>query len=154
MLDGLPVIIRDQDRLRLGQVEFSDNVTLESYVKYLNQWVYFWPGDHQGPRQNARALAEANDDEQIVVVRVPFNRLVQLNPACPPHFAACNSGSPRFSGGRPAKRDHSTHRRPGAFQGTASTVVEVAFKDRAALPEVTELAVDCGGPWFPLFRQN
>lgn len=116
--------------------------------------IYFWPGDHQGPRANARRLAEANDEEEVVVVRVKYSVLLSTNAGAIPHFASCNSGSPRYSDGQPAARDLQVHRRARGFDRTPSQVVEVAFRDTLVLPADTEIAHDVTGPWKPLFNKT
>jgi hypothetical protein len=144
-LEGLTVVIRDQLRIRPGQLEFAAGVDMASFVAYLNQWVFFWPGDAVRPQGGAQRLAEANYGESVVILRVPLTQMLDANQGRIPHFCDRNSGCPRRSNGKPALRHTRMHHSAGAFAGTPSQVVEVAFRGSVALPDGTEISTDREG---------
>jgi hypothetical protein len=125
-------------------------VTLPQYIAYLNRWVYFWPGDWQGPTGRAKGISTATGEAEVAILRAPTLALFNLNQARVPCFACVNSGAARHHSGLPAKRDLNMHRRSGIFRERVTDVVEVVFEDEAWLPADTEVALSLGGPWRDL----
>ena len=76
------ITVRDQDRLVLASQDLEPGVSLADYIAYLNQWVYFWPGDWRGPASRAKGLAEATGREEVAIIRMPLMAVVGINPNC------------------------------------------------------------------------
>jgi hypothetical protein len=85
------------------------------------------------------------------MIRVAFESLRQVNPERPPPFTKYNSGSPRYSGGRPSPRGPDTFLPAEQCTFPSSKVVEVTFAESVMLPDDSELSNHPSGPWSSLF---
>lgn len=147
---GRPVVIRSQAPLAQGNIEFEDGWDLSRLVALLNSLVFFWPGTERGPRDNGVRHFHGNSasGEKLAVLRVPTKDLFRLNPA--PKVSACNSGSPRMSGGKKCRRGSGTFVSAEAFTRPPSKVVELVFADRVELPATTHWSPSLDGSWSAL----
>jgi len=148
--DGAVVRIRDQAPLHKGNIRFEDGWNFERFLCCLNERVFFWPGDGNGPISYGMRHYRRYKEENPVILRVPFNELVAENSVCPPQFCRYNSGSPRCSGGIGSLRGPRTflHAEDAGF--SPGSVVEVAFLNQVALPSSVQQSPSPNGPWTPL----
>lgn len=151
MTRGARVHIRDQRPLHSGAIEFQSGWDLARLVAELNQHVFFWPGSLRGPVESGRNHFSRYQSEGPVILRAPTWSLLGANARRVPLFACVNSGAPRCSRGRRSPRGESTFCDALTFSRTASSVVEVVFRDSVAVPRGTEVASSPHGPWRPLF---
>lgn len=153
MIDGEVIRIRDQTPLHKGNLSLPPSWSYEDLVELLNDRVFFWPGDADGPIDYGERHFAKYAGEFPVVLRVPTADVLAANPGAPPEFSRYNSGSPRWSGGRPSPRGPDTFLGVGEFGMPPSRVVEVAFASRVRLPDRTEIADGASGPWQPFFNE-
>lgn len=144
------VLVRDQQPLVEGNIEFDPGWDIARLVENLNSFVYFWPGTAEGPvRYGWNHYARySGAREEVVVLRVPTARLLATNAS--PLFSSCNSGAPRMSGGKRCRRGGQTFVPAGAFALRPSRVVELVFEGRVELPAETACAGSPAGPWAAL----
>lgn len=150
-VDDAKVHVRDQAPLYAKNAGLLPGWSFEDLIELLNRQVFFWPGDEDGPIGYGERHFGTYADEAPVILRVPFRGIVDANPGNPPRFCRYNSGSPRWSGGRPSPRGPDTFLAADVCDYTAGDVVEVTFQDRAVLPPDTQFARGFAGPWHPLF---
>ena len=101
----------------------------------LDARVIFWPGTSEGPRDHGRRHFERYRQELPVTLRSATSRLFLANAGLEPAFCAYNSGSPRFSGGRPSPRGPDTFVTASRFPRPAADVVELSFDEGVSLPQ-------------------
>lgn len=126
--------VRDQRPLHGGNIAFVGGWQMQDLVGYLNEHVFFWPGTRAGPISHGLRHFKRYQSEDNVVLVVRTADLIRTvgNPPVP--FCRYNSGSPRWSGGRPSPRGPQTFQSPDSFDGTPSDVVEVVFRGSVKLP--------------------
>jgi uncharacterized protein DUF7002 len=146
---GDSIVLKDQQPLVAANVTLVSGWGFEDFVEYLNDHVYFWPGDAismVGP--GGRLLAHYVPQSPLVL-RVPFAALVAANSDLPPLFSPYNSGAPRMQRGKGVKRGPDLFRSADRFRRRPHEVVEVAFRGSVALPADTAVAVE-QERWVPL----
>ena len=145
-----PLLIRDQEPLSVGSINFEDGWTLERFVRHINAHVFFWPGTSEGPIQVGRNHFERYRHEGSVILRIATGSVTPLALL----FSRYNSGAPRCSGGKYSPRGPGTYLRADQFTGTVSNVVEVVSAGGFSLPDSTEFSDSLGGPWQSLFAAS
>lgn len=145
------VTIRDQRPLHRGNITFESDWSFEDVIESLNERVFFWPGNHNGPISYGERHFERYVDEHPVIVRIPTEDLFASNSTAEPTFCRYNSGSPRCSQGVGSPRGPRTFLSCASADFTAGKVVEVTFVQNVELPRSTELSDSAFGPWRPLW---
>ena len=156
-VDGRTVHLRDQGPLRRGNVGLRDGWTFEDLVEYLNHHVFFWPGTAEGPNdygQRHFARYQQLTPDELAILRIPTQALIQANLDKGPGFSRCNSGSPRWSGGKIAERGPNTFVGAEQFDGAAGRVVEVVYVGQVRLPAEVEWAPSLSADWERLPAQT
>ena len=143
------VILKDQHPLVAANVTLVSGWTFEDFVEYLNDHVYFWPGDAMTLVRPGDRLLAHYAPESPLILRVPFTALVAANSDLPPLFSPYNSGAPRMQRGKGVKRGPDLFSAAEQFRRRPHQVVEVAFPGGVVLPSDTTVA---GEPerWVPL----
>ena len=124
------------------------------FVEALNHRVFFWPGAADGPNPYGRRHFGRYLAEGPVLMRVKTWELLRANRDSIPEFCRYNSGSPRYSGGRPSPRGPETFLAASSFRSPPSEVVELVFRNVAALPDLWEVGTSPDGPWYPHRRSG
>lgn len=143
--------LRDQGPLHVGNMALEEGWSLERFVALLNERVFFWPGTSSQPIPYGRRHFARYSSERPVMLRVLTRSILAANPDAAVEFCKFNSGSPRWSGGRPSPRGASTFRSAAEAPFRASEVVEVTFLNAVTLPPDTELGSAPHGPWTALW---
>ncbi|GLC28299.1 DUF7002 family protein [Roseisolibacter agri] len=150
LVDGEPVVLRDQAPLHRGNMALDDGWTFAEFVEHLNARVFFWPGTAQGPIAYGQRHFGRYEAEHPAILRVPFAALVAANPGWDVRFCRFNSGSPRWTMGRAAPRGAATFVPADGAAFGAAQVVEVTVCDQVVLPDETAVGERLAGPWRPL----
>jgi hypothetical protein len=150
-VEGSQVLLRDQAPLHEANIEFTGGWTFEDLLGDLNRRVFFWPGSESGPNDYGVRHYERYAVEEPIMIRIAFDSLLERNPETTPLFCRFNSGSPRYSQGRPSPRGPDTFLPASQCIHSPRKVVEVTFLESVVLPDETELSDHVGGPWTPLF---
>ena len=137
--------IRDQRPLQRGHVELTGGWSWETFLAAINERVFFWPGNEDGPIDYGRRQIEAYRGSDQIILRVKLFALLAANPGSPPYFCKFNSGGPRTVGGRKSPRGPETFLSACRWSDIPSEVAEVSFVKKALLPATTELWDDVGG---------
>lgn len=137
---GNTVVIRDQDPLHARNIELRDGWSFERFIESLNCRVFFWPGVGDGPNGYGKRHFARYRSEEPSILRVPFEDMLDANPGIDPLFCRYNSGSPRWSRGKPSPRGPQTFIPACVFSSGVAQVVEVTFLDEVALPRSTQVA--------------
>jgi hypothetical protein len=148
-VDGELVVIRDQAPLHKGNMSLDVGWDFSRFVEELNDLVFFWPGTEDGPIPHGRRHYERYADEPVRILRIRTSDAL-ATPLVRPLVCKYNSGSPRWSRGRPSPRGASTFVELSDAPFPASAVVEVAFRRELTLPTCVEVASTPTGPWSPL----
>jgi hypothetical protein len=143
------VVLKDQKPLIEANTELSEGWRFSDFVRFLNGFVYFWPGSQSGPIGPGRRLLQHYEVDGPLVLRVPTVDLLQKNSSLRPLFSAFNSGAPRYHSGRKAKRGPDLFSEADKFPRKASEVRELAFRGNTVLPESTSFRAGHG--WAELF---
>lgn len=148
-LGGESVVLKDQRPLVEANLTFTTNWQFDDFVEYLNDHVYFWPGDALSMVGPGGRLLAHYAPESPLVLRVLFSALVAANSDVPPLFSPYNSGAPRMQRGKGVKRGPDLFRSAEQSRRRPHEVVEVAFRAGVVLPSETTVA---GEPerWVPL----
>ena len=125
-------MLRDQAPLREGNAALDGGWTFADLVEDLNGRVFFWPGTERRPIPDGQRHFERYADESIAVLMVDTTALFAANGGAT--FCRYNSGSPRWSGGRPSPRGPGTFVAAADAPFTAGQVVEVTFRNTVVLP--------------------
>jgi hypothetical protein len=149
-IDSNSVRVTDQVPLYAANIEFEAGWDFDRLIAHLNQFVFFWSGNEDGPVAHGQRHFRRYSQEQPVMLRVPFASLVSSN-RCTPLFCRYNSGSPRCVRGRKSPRGNSTFLEAPACDFARSDVVEVAFKGFVWLPVDIQFHND-RREWVPLER--
>ena len=146
--------IRDQRPLHCKSMSLLGGWGFDDWVEHLNGLVFFWPG-----RRDERPVCSGvrhyerykKAGECVCVIRVSTRDTFDKNHPAEPRFSRYNSGSPRWSGGKPSPRGPDTIVPGGQFVDRPCDVVEVAYRKQVALPDSAEVACSPFGKWRPLF---
>lgn len=150
LVDDFEILLRDQKPLIKNNIAYAPDYTFEELVETLNRRVFFWPGKPDKPERTGRDHFDHYRDEQPVIIRAEFHKLLADNPGIEPLFCKYNSGSPRIVNRKKSPRGPNTFVRPTEFPGTACEVIEVTFAGPVSLPLSTEICNHPEGPWRPL----
>ena len=142
--------VRDQSPLHRRNMAL-DNLSFEEFVEKINENVFFWPGTKDGPIAYGRRHFWRYRDERPRLIRLRTEALVNANPDKAPLFCRYNSGSPRWSGGKPSPRGSNTFLDANSAPYSPSNVVEFVYNGQAFLPEDAELGSSPDGPWERFF---
>lgn len=139
------ISIRDQKPITnaLGR-SLTHGWTVEQFLCYLNDHVYFWPSVALLKRHYKRYV-----DENPVILRLPTAQVVQVNNSAP-LFSFCNSGATRcvsHYGGNPAPRGPNTFVPAEQFERVPSKVIEVTYNGSCELPNDVCLSSNPDGNW-------
>ncbi len=153
-IDGMEVSLPSQEPLREGNIEFAEGWTFSHVVALLNQRVFFWPGSYMrhGPSDHGLRHHQGYGAQTPAVLRVPTNDLLKTNSDNPPEFCRYHSGAPRRSRGRRSPRGPDTFLKAVRCGFLEREVVEVAFVEKAILPDSTTLRRYSWTSWDPLFE--
>ena len=138
-VDGEPVVLKDQRPLIEANVSLADGWQFADLVEFLNEHVFFWPGDAIGPVLSGRRLLAHYEEELPAVLRVPLTDVVAINPQLPPLFSPYNTGAPRMQRGKPARRGPDLFRPAHEARRRRFEVVEVAFRGPIKLPDTVQV---------------
>jgi hypothetical protein len=147
------VWLRDQRRLKEGQMSLEGGWQFGDFVERLNSLVFFWPGKQDGPLRAGQQHFKYYQGEHPEILRVGTEVLLRDNPGLTPLFCRYNSGFPRCNprtGKSPRGPD--TFVPSNQFTGSCSDVVELTFPGGVRLPNCTERASTPQGPWRRLFE--
>jgi hypothetical protein len=150
VVGDVPISIRDQAPLHAGNMALDPDWSPADFVAYLNRRVFFWPGSAGGPISYGDRHYDRYAHESPAILRMRFDALRMANPGLPPLFCRFNSGSPRWSYGRPSPRSAKTFVPGEDADFRATQVVEVTFADGVALPPNVEIGRTPRGPWQTL----
>lgn len=128
------VSIRDQAPLHAGNIEFEPGWDLPRFVRHVNDHVFFWPGDKDGPIPAGQRHFERYSGENPLILRIETLSLFDQPKEILPCFCRYNSGAPRISNRKKSPRGGSTYLLAERAGFTASEVQEVVFRDRVSLP--------------------
>jgi len=143
------VVLKDQRPLVAANLTFTAGWQFDDFVEYLNDHVYFWPGDAISMVGPGGRLLAHYAPEAPLVLRVPFSALVTANSNLPPLFSPYNSGAPRMQRGKRVKRGPDLFRSAEQSRRRPHEVVEVAFRGSVVLPSETTFAGE-QERWVPL----
>ena len=143
-IDDDEVILKDQRPLIEANLSLDGSWELEDFVEYLNQHVFFWPGRSDGPISHGVRLLGRYDATAPLVLRVPTRDVIDANIGFEPLFCPYNSGAPRQQGGRRARRGPHLFAPAERFHRRESEVVELAYRNRVALPDSAEVQSEAG----------
>jgi hypothetical protein len=149
-LDGETVVLRDQDPLQKGHIEFHGGWGLADLVEHLNRRVFFWPGTEHGESDYGRRHLGRYFHEEPAIIRIRLADLLAANTGNPPLFSSCNSGSPRTVNKKKAPRGPDTFLPHDSFPGRPRSVVEVTLVGSVHLPASTEVRSLTFTPWGTL----
>ena len=149
-IDGDIIRIRDQDPLHRGNVRLLDGWTFEDLVSHLNDHIFLWPGTEAGPNSYGQRHFDRYISEKPVVLRFRTVEILSSNKGAEALFSKYNSGAPRCTGGKGSPRGPRVFVNSAGFGYPASAVVEVTFRSRVLLPQMTEMARSTLGPWTRL----
>jgi hypothetical protein len=147
---GERVILCDQAPLYEGNAQFANGWSFADFVQHLNQHVFFWSGWERAPVPHGFRHFQRYQFDQPIVIRATFQSVRNKNSAAEPLFCKYNSGSPRWSNGRPSPRGPETFSTAPTSCFNPGEVVEVVFRSSVTLPNSTECANSVFGPWRPL----
>ena len=145
--------LRDQAPLHAGNIDFGEGWSFSDVVELLNQHVYFWPGDDEGPIPYGQRHFERYRNEAPAILRVRTSDLIDVA-GDRLRLCAYNSGAPRCSGGRKSPRGGDTFDRPSSFSRPASGVVEIVVEGQVTLPDYVEAGSEPSGPFAALGRSG
>jgi hypothetical protein len=139
LLDGETAVLKDQRPLIEANVSVVPPWTFGDFVEFLNQHVYFWPGDAIGPIVSGVRLLAHYAEELPLVLRVRLSDLLNVNPGAVALFSPYNSGAPRMQRGEPVRRGPDLFRPAHAARRKRFEVIEVAFRGTVTLPSTAEV---------------
>jgi hypothetical protein len=151
VVDRRKLKIRDQAPLHEGNMELGGGWTFARFLAHLNRRVFFWPGRKDGlPIPHGIRHFERYSEEAPCILRLRSERLFTLNHSLNPEFCRYNSGSPRWTYGKPSPRGPETFVTCAKTPFNAVDVVEVTFTSPVRLPEEIEVGNSPSGPWSSL----
>jgi hypothetical protein len=128
LVDGEAVVLKDQHPLIEANVLLDPPWLFGDFVEFLNQHVYFWPGDAIGPILAGARLLVHYAKELPLVLRVSVSDLLSENPDAEALFSSYNSGAPRMQRGQRVRRGLDLFRPAHAARRKRYEVIEVAFR--------------------------
>jgi hypothetical protein len=134
------VFLRDQAPLYAGNMKLPADWRFETFVRKLNDRVFFWPGSASGPIAYGVRHFNRYEAEEPAILRIRLASLVEANERIQLEVCRYNSGSPRWSRGIPAPRGPSTFLRLADVSFAASQIVEVTVAGPVRLPFDMEIA--------------
>jgi hypothetical protein len=137
IVDGDTVVIRDQRPLIFANIALWEGWASEDFTAFLNEHVYFWPGDSDGPVKSGLRLQNHYVKEQPAFLRIPTRDLFDANCHQPPLFCPFISGAPRKQAGKAVPRGPDLFQPADSFPRTAGQVVELVFRGTVQLPSTT-----------------
>ena len=147
---GELVHIRDQAPLHEGNMKLEGGWDYQRFVREINDLVFFWPGDERAPIPYGRRHFARYADEDVRILRVSTADLLAANQRCEALVCRYNSGSPRWSRGRPSPRGPATFVTLNQAVFPVNSVVEVTFRSEVILPPSTTVSWSLAGPWRTL----
>lgn len=91
---GQSVALRNQYALNPQALNLPCDCSLEDYIAFLNERIYFWPGTSIGPvADGIRMLAADGSTMTSVVIRVQSSSLIEANAYATMYVATCNTGA-------------------------------------------------------------
>jgi hypothetical protein len=82
----MSVSVRDQAPLHPGNMRLEPGWTLSTFVRYLNDRVFFWPGTDRGPISYGARHYERYLSEGPMIIRVRTASIIARNAATEPLF--------------------------------------------------------------------
>lgn len=145
------IVLTDQGPLHAGHIKFENRWQLTDLVRSLNCRVFFWRGTDDGllAKNMGHFQRYENYGQRLVVLRIPFVELIDLNLARGPELCKYNSGAPRSTKGRRSPRGPSTFVEPQDALFNNSDVREVTFRNFVVLPKSAGV---CYGSWSGPFH--
>lgn len=140
-INGETVILRDQAPLIFANAALAPGWNTEDFTAHLNEHVYFWPGDLEGPVKAGTRLHDHYLEDRPAVLRVPTADLLVTNSGQAPLFCPFIAGAPRKQFGIAVPRRPDLFLPAAEFPRTAGKVVELVFGRTVNLPETTKLSV-------------
>ena len=151
---GEHVRVQSQSPLHEGNIEFEEGWNLPRLLEHLNNLVFFWPGNKEGPiRYGKNHFISASWGAAPVALRIYTRELLACNTETTPLFSRYNSGSPRCVNGRRSPRGSKTFITAGEFEGKSYEAVELAMPKSVSIPLGAEWSLSLSGDWGPLFEQ-
>jgi hypothetical protein len=141
------IFLRDQAPLHSGNMKLPRTWKFETFVRELNDRVFFWPGSAAGPIDYGIRHFARYEAEKPSIIRVRLAALLEANDGVEIQVCRYNSGSPRWSRGIPARRGPSTFVSPSRAGFRASQIVEVAVAGPLHVPGDVEIGSNPAGPW-------
>ena len=145
------VHVRDQEPLHKGHMALLCGYSFEDFIEYLNSFVFFWPGQDEGPSDYGERYFWRYADERPMLIRIPTADLFAKNRIASPRFCSYNSGAPRQANGKPSPRGPSTFSYGEQYDRQPSNVKEVVYQAAALLPTTAEISCSLQGPWRSLY---
>ena len=145
------VTLNDQVPLNFTNVQLNPGWREEDVVAYVNEHVFFWPGDNDGPKRMGARFGDHYSDKQRVALRVATEQLFRLNEQ--PLFCPYNFGAPRKQHGAAVLRGRDLFQSASRFTRTEGKVVELAFRSTVHLPRCTEVSTP-SGVWTSLWEET
>jgi len=145
------ILVRDQAPLHEGNLILEGGLTFQDFLAALNRQVFFWPGSVSGPISYGVRHFERYRGEAVHILRVPTADIAQANPAREPLVCRYNSGSPRWSRGRPSPRGADTFIAISMTDLAVGKVVEVTFAPDVRLPASTQVSTSPAAGWRAFF---
>ena len=139
------VYVRDQAPLHEGNIALAEGFSYSDLIELINSFVFFWPGDHQGPSAYGRRHFARYRHEGPVILRIRTRDLIDSGAAV--HLCRYNSGAPRCSQGRGSPRGPDTFAPIRDFAEGVASIVEVVVPQRLSLPGTVEIAESPSGPF-------
>ena len=140
------IFLRDQAPLYAGNMKLPTGWKFETFVRQLNDRVFFWPGSASGPIDYGVRHFNRYEHEKPSILRISLASLAEANEGLQLEVCRYNSGSPRWSRGIPSPRGPSTFVRLESASFSASQIVEITVPGPVRLPEV-EIGLSPRGQW-------
>ena len=149
-IESHEVLLRNQIPLNPDLLDLGNAHTLEEYVMCLNSYVFFWPGNADGPRDDALRMFERTNALGAVSLRVPTHSLLERIGALATYVTTCNTGVTWTEQGTKARRGPEVFQNLETFSTNPSLIQEICFQSEVFLPSNTEWSCAPGGPWTAL----
>jgi hypothetical protein len=145
-VDGRSIFLRDQRPISLNALSkcLTDGWTCGDYIFHLNSRVFFWPTINRLVRHFERYKSE-----NPIILKISTGELFSINAEA--EFCRLNSGATRcnsYLGGIPPYRGKQTFQKAEEFDNPISTVAEVTFPDKCAIPPTIAISSDPTGNWI------
>ena len=140
--------LNDQRPMTLGNCFANLDCSPEEFVRTLNSYVFFWPGDTDGPRTKGKHGASfVSRYHHFAALRFRFTDIE--HGAVTLKFCGCNSGAPQ--------ERHRIRRSPAIFRPFAEPklvgqAVEVVAEGSLQLPDVLEYRSAAQPDWILVDR--